>query len=111
MAWNRAPLCSRAWANIWAVSLFVLCFALLAYFDNWWKNIPLALGLSLLLRQYLLAKVYDAIATICIFLPLYIFVRFDLAWDVLIPLPYLFIVGAILVLTREVVVEWKNRSE
>lgn len=109
MAWNRTPLCSKNWANIWSLVALVVLFFLLGYFDSWWKDLPLVFGVALLLRQYLLAKVYDAIATLVIFTPLYLFVRFDMAWNVLIPLPYLFVVAALFVLARELFVEWKGK--
>lgn len=108
MTWHRPPICSKTWASVWSALLFVALFVALGYFDQWWRNLPLALGLAIILRQYLRSRIVDCLITIIIFLPLYIFVRFDAGWNILIPMPFLFVGAGVVILCHEIFVEWRD---
>jgi hypothetical protein len=108
LTWHRPPICSKTWASVWSALLFIGLFILLGYFDGWWRNLPLALGLALILRQYLRSRIVDCLITAIIFIPLYVFVRFHVGWIFLIPMPTLFIAAAAVIFFHEIFVEWRD---
>jgi len=93
------PLTSKKRAHTLATALFLIGLAVLAYFNRWWPEIMLVIGIPLALEQYLLGRFYDAFVSLFVFIGVFITVQYDLPWEIL--LPVLFICAAIYVLFRE----------
>lgn len=108
MNWHRPPICSKKWADVWSVLFFLALFFTLGYFDSWGRDLPLALGLALALRQFLRSRLIDVVITLIIFVPLFIFIRFHAGWAILIPMPFLFVAAGALLICREIFQEWRD---
>ncbi|MGE5196328.1 MAG: hypothetical protein ACM3JI_03250 [Anaerolineae bacterium] len=86
-------------AQALSLALSLIGLAIISYLGAWWPGIMLAIGVPLALRQYLLSRYYDAIISLFVFVGIFITARFDVSWDVL--LPVLFTIGALYILFRE----------
>jgi len=93
------PITSRKKAHSLSTALFLIGLALLAFTENWWPGIMLAVGLPLAIRQYLLGRPYDTAVTLLVFVGTFITVQFEITWRIF--LPILFTLGAIYILCRE----------
>jgi|HubBroStandDraft_4_1064222.scaffolds.fasta_scaffold280370_2 hypothetical protein len=92
-------IASKRRAQALSVALFLIGLAIVAYFNAWWPGIMLAVGIPLALKQYLLGRHYDMSVTLFVFIGVFVTVRFNIAWEVL--LPVLFALGGIYILFRE----------
>jgi len=93
------PLMSKKYVKVLSFAVFLVCLAAVMYLKAWWPGIMLAVGIPLALRQYLLGRYFDMGITLFVFGGVFITVRFNIAWQVL--LPVLFTLGGIYVFFRE----------
>lgn len=93
------PILSRKKAKILALGIFLFGLLLLTYTGSVWPGIMLCLGIPLAILQYLQNRMYDVAITLFVFVGAFITVRFDIQWEIL--LPVLFAIGGIYIFFRE----------
>ena len=103
------PITSRKRAQAYSSALFLIGLAVLAYTEVWWPGIMLVIGLSMGLRQYLLARYHDTMVTLLVFVGTFVTVEFDISWRIF--LPILFTIGAIYLVMREYMEESAESEE
>ncbi len=96
-------LVSRKKAKTISISLFLVALAIVSYTGAWWPGIMLAIGIPLALKQYLLGKKYDVLITLIVFVGVFLSIKQELFWPVL--LPVLFTLGGIYVFCRDIIEE------
>lgn len=82
-----------------SLALFLIGLAILTYTGEWWPGIMLAIGIPLAVRQSLLGRTYDMAISLFVFIGVFVTVRFNISWEIL--LPVLFTLGAIYIFFRE----------
>ena len=95
----REAITSKKRARALSAAVLLIALAVLAFTDDWWPGVMLAVGLPLALRQYLLGRTYDMCVSLLVFVGTFITVQFDISWRIF--LPILFTIGAIYILFRE----------
>ncbi len=95
-----APQMSRQKAHSISFGLFVIGIGILFLFQSWWPSIALVVGIPIAVRQYLLGKIFDMIASLVIFIGIFLTVEFhfESKWY----LPVLFITGGLYLVFREI---------
>lgn len=101
---------SKKGAHALTFALFLLGIAFLLFIKAaWWPTIMLAIGLPLALRQYLLGKRYDMTVSLIVFVGIFITVRFNIAWEHI--LPVLLTIGALYIFLKEFIAPEDNCEE
>jgi predicted membrane protein len=93
------PILSEHKAHVISSSLFLLCLAALVISRMWWPGVLFAIGLPLAMRQYLVGNHIDSITTLVVFVGGAFIVKFDVPWDIIIPV--ILILTAFYILLRE----------
>lgn len=101
----KKPLLSSPRATSIGSGIFFLILAIIAYFDFWWPGIMIPVGVSLIIRQILLRKFYDALLSFIVFGGIFVTFYYQLPW-----LPILFIIAGIYLLFQAMI-GWSVESE
>ena len=88
-------------ANQFSLFTFLLGLGFLGIEQTWWPDIIIVLGISLVARQLVLRKFYDAFLASFLFLGVFITQKYEAFPKAI--LPVLFFTGAIFVVLREYV--------
>lgn len=109
MTWEMnkiKPILSPKKSDSLSAGIFLLCLAVLAYYDAWWPGILAAFGLALMVRQFFLGKFYDAFITFLVFGGLYFTLLYNLSW-----LPVIFVVAGLYLIFRAMTTADQPESE
>lgn len=90
---------SQKRAKAIASAVFFIGLAIISFRFAWWPSIMLVIGLSLGIKQFLLGKIHDMLASLFVFFGVFISAQFNVEWEIL--LPVVFILSAIYILVRE----------
>lgn len=101
------PHTSNGVATLIGFLVFAILWGILAYYDLWWPGFILAFGLGLAVRNTMIGRLFETILDLAIFLPLFIFDRFNIGTEVLVSLPVIFLICAVYIILREVYVGWR----
>jgi type IV secretory pathway TraG/TraD family ATPase VirD4 len=95
--------------NSLGAALFVIGLALLAYFDfhHLTAGISASLGVAVMVRQFLLARLVDVIAALIIFAGLFISFYWNLSTDIAVPI--LLAVGSIYYIIIQIAIYRQRR--
>jgi len=79
--------------NCLAAGLFILGMILMAYFrySHLWPGVVTVLGVTIVVRQFLLGRIVDMVAAIVLFLAIFIVAFWELRADLVVPI--LLIIG------------------
>ncbi|MCH9612883.1 MAG: hypothetical protein S4CHLAM102_13830 [Chlamydiia bacterium] len=80
-------------------SLFLIGLAAVTYLGDFWPGILLAIGVPLVIRQFLMGKYSEAGLSFCIYGGLFAMFSFSIQWSVI--LPILFTISALFLLLKE----------
>ncbi len=97
---NR-PNFSKTTRHVITALIVVLGGSALFYFDLLWPEIILVVGLAIALKQFLAGAIFDPLASLVIFGCMYISVKMNMGWEILIPLPALIFVIGVFILLHE----------
>ncbi|GAB4232401.1 MAG: hypothetical protein Tsb0021_11080 [Chlamydiales bacterium] len=97
--------------SLWiSLGVFLVGLGIISYHRAWWPEIMLAIGASLLTKQWLRGRRYDMGITIFVFGGIYLFYKQPFSWDYL--MPVLFVVGGIYLIARELFFPyWREGTE
>jgi len=93
------PKASQKRARAISSSFFLIGLAILSILGQWWPGILLVIGIPLAFRQFLLGKIYDAFLSLVIFVGAFVATRYEISWEIL--MPVLFVIAALYILIRE----------
>lgn len=93
------PITSHNKADAISICVLVLGIGIIAFLGTWWPDLLLVIGIALILRQYLRGRHYDMAITAVLFGGLFAYYKFEVGWNVL--MPVLFTLGAIYIIFRE----------
>lgn len=97
---DKKPV-SMGIANLVGFVLFLIIAAILCYYDQWWPGLIIGFGFGLALRNTLLRRAFESVADLVVFIPLFIFERYNLGRDILVSLPIIFLIAGIYIMVRE----------
>ena len=89
------PFVSLPKATQISTGLLLLGLAIIAYFDAWWPQIMLVIGVSLAVRQILVKKIYDGILSLVIFGGIFATLFYHLPY-----LPVIFVIAGLYLLFK-----------
>lgn len=92
-------LMSKKKADAISNGVFLISIGILAFSDQWWPGILLALWATLGLREYLTGRYYDLALTTLFLWGLFLLTLLQLNWSVIVPV--LLILGGIHLIFRE----------
>jgi hypothetical protein len=88
-------------ASLIGFILFIIIAAVLFHYDQWWPGLIVGFGFGLSLRNALMRRAFEAVADLVVFLPLFIFERYNIGHDILVSLPIIFLICGIYIMVRE----------
>ena len=94
-----SPLTTHKSADAISVGIMMIGLGILFYLNAWWPGILLAIGASLIVRQYLRGRHYDMAITTLVFGGLFLYFFYTINWSNV--MPVLFVVGGIYLIFRE----------
>ena len=86
-------------ANIISISVLILSLLMIGYGGYWWPGIVLAIGITLLTRQFLRGRPYDAGLSALLFGGWYLSFATTIPWQIV--MPVILAIGSLTLLFRE----------
>lgn len=93
------PLTTQKRADTVSLGIFLIGLGMIIYLDSWWPGILLAIGASLVIRQFLRGRDYDMVISTIVFGGLFSYFYFKVDWANV--MAVLFTVGGIYLIFRE----------
>ena len=93
------PLTSKKKADSFSWGIFLIGIGILYFSGSWWPGIMLVIGIPVALKQFLLARIHDAIITLIVFIGTYAIEAYNLRWNVFVPV--ILMVGGLYIILKE----------